>query len=527
MMGFVGLLKFSVKNLDILAWPVFGLGYPLYASILAIETNSNSDTQKLIAYWVSISVVLLFEHSFWLQWLVFWPYIKLMIVGYLVLPYFHGSVYVYKHLVHPCLSMGPRIVTCKLNKLELFFKKDDFLVEVKRYMKENGSDALEDLIASTKKSAKPNVAVNEIREVAAEDSPKFEQPILPVQYKDSNAFEIKEKIEEVASTNQLKSEQTKHPVRFEDSNSVEVPEKKEVASTAQLMFEQPELPVLLNDSSAAEKTEKREVTSTKQLMFGQLELPALLNESNAAEKTEKREVTSTKQVRQIESNTRQTENRTFPPLESINTGTTTEGGRDLSEILPPENVLKAWTCAICQVTTQSEAVLNSHLQGSRHKAACERLKVKISEPPSVTTATTGVDVTCVVCQLTLKSHEDVSSHLQGKRHKRACELLNSKNQASSSNVSPASVGKQANFAETKPEKLTINNSDPPENRIPEAKKQENLMESRFVEIRNSKWWCTICNISCTCEEHMQIHLNAKKHLARMRALDGAGSGVHA
>ncbi|KAJ6671035.1 HVA22-LIKE PROTEINS [Salix viminalis] len=496
-------MKFSVKCLDILAWPVFGLGYPLYASILAIETNSNSDTQKLIAYWVSISVVLLFEHSFWLQWLFFWPYIKLMIVGYLVLPYFHGSLYVYKHLVHPCLSMGPRIITCKFNKLEeLFFKKDDFLVEVKRYMKENGPDALEDLIASTKKSAKPNVAVNEIRAVAAEDSPKFEQPILPVQYKDSNAFEITEKIEEVASTKQLKSEQPKHPVRFEDSNSVEVPEKKE----------------------------KKEVASTAQRMFEQPELPALLNDSNAAEKTEKREVTSTKQVRQIESNTRQTENRTFPPLELINTGTTTEGGMDLSEILPPENVLKEWTCAICQVTTQSEAVLNSHLQGSRHKAACERLKVKNqpkSEPPPVTTATTGVDVTCVVCQLTLKSHEDVSSHLQGKRHKRACELLNSKNQASSSNVSPASVGKKADFPETKPEKFTINNSDPPENRIPEAKKQENLMESRFVEIRNSKWWCTICNISCTCEENMEIHLNGKKHLARMRALDGAGSGVHA
>ncbi|KAF9675727.1 hypothetical protein SADUNF_Sadunf09G0062900 [Salix dunnii] len=543
---------FSMKCLDILAWPVFGLGYPIYASILAIETNSNSDTQKLITYWVSISVVLLFEHS-----LAFWPYIKLMIVGYLVLPYFHGSLYVYKHLVHPCLSMGPRIITCKFNKLEeLLFKKDDFLVELKRYMKENGSDALEDLIASTKKSAKPNVAVNEISTVAAKDSPKFEHPILTVQYKDSNAFEITEK-GEVASTKQLKAEQPKHPVRFEDSNSVEVPEKKEVkeaASTAQLMFEQPELPVLLNDSNAAEITEKREVTSTEQLkseqpkhpvqfedsnsvevpekkevastaqlMFEQPELPVLLNDSNAAEKSEKREVTSTKQVRQIESNTRQTENRTRPPLEFINTGTTT-GGRDLGEMLPPENVLKEWTCAICQVTTQSEAVLNSHLQGSRHKAACERLKAKNqtpkSEPLPDTTASTGIDVT-------LKSHIDVSSHLQGKRHKKACERLNSKNQASSSNVSPASVGKNANFPESKPEKFTINNSDPPENRIPEAKKQENLMESRFVEVRDSKWWCTLCNISCTCKENMQIHLNAKKHLARMRALDGPGSGVHA
>ena len=81
--------------------------------------------------------------------LAFWPYIKLMIVGCLVLPYFDGSLYVYKHLINPCLSMSPATITCQFNKQELFFKKDDFLVEMKRYMKENGSDALEDLIAST------------------------------------------------------------------------------------------------------------------------------------------------------------------------------------------------------------------------------------------------------------------------------------------------------------------------------------------------------------------------------------------
>jgi hypothetical protein len=45
--------------------------------------------------------------------------------------------------------MSPAIITCQFNKQELFFKKDDFLVEMRRYMKEKGSDALEDLIAST------------------------------------------------------------------------------------------------------------------------------------------------------------------------------------------------------------------------------------------------------------------------------------------------------------------------------------------------------------------------------------------
>ncbi|KAJ6370773.1 hypothetical protein OIU77_001309 [Salix suchowensis] len=127
----------------------------LWASVQAIETNSNSETQKLITYWVSISVVLILEHSFQLEWLAFWSYIKLLIVCCLVLPCFDGSVYVYKHLVNLCLPMNPTIITCQINK------KDDFLVEVKRYMKENGSDALEDLIASTACQVESNTSQTE------------------------------------------------------------------------------------------------------------------------------------------------------------------------------------------------------------------------------------------------------------------------------------------------------------------------------------------------------------------------------
>ncbi|KAG6789637.1 hypothetical protein POTOM_005749 [Populus tomentosa] len=581
MMGFVGIVKFVVKCLDIVAWPVFGLGYPLRASIQAIETNSNSDTQKLIAYWVSVSVVLLFERAFQLEWLTFWPYIKLMIVGCLVLPDFDGSLCVYQHLVHPCLSMDLRIIICQFKKLEaLFFKKDDFLVEVERYVKDNGIDALENLIAATfwykkyvfssslpsqtpasffqKRSAKPDVAVNEIKAVAAEDRLKFEPPNLQVPLKDSSAAKITEKIE-VASTKQLKLEQPKLAVRLNDSNAVEITEEKEVASTTQLKFEQPKLPVLPRDSNAVEITEKKEVSSTKQ-------------------------------VRQIEPNIGQTENRTFQPLENINTAAAAIGGRDLYEILPPEKVQKVWTCALCQVTAQSEKVLNSHLQGKRHKAAREQLKVKKQTPKgevssasvgkksNVTTATAKIGVrdhtgmlspqncqnvwTCLICQVTLKSQTDINSHLQGKQHEQACALLNSKNQASHSNASSASVGKKTNFPENKPEKCTISNNTSPENRIHEAKKQgkqENPMKSQFVEIRNSKWrctiynvsctsegdmachlkgnkhldvsiskWqCTICNVNCTSEGDIHCHLNGNKHLARMRELDGLGGSRRA
>ncbi|KAH8483120.1 hypothetical protein H0E87_027758 [Populus deltoides] len=275
--------------------------------------------------------------------------------------------------------MSPAIITCQFNKQEeLFFKKDDFLVEMRRYMKEKGSDALEDLIASTyafspllpsqtpvsffqKKSAKPDVDVKEIRAVEAEDLLKFEQ--LPVRFKDSNDVETTEKIE-VAST-----KQPKLPVRFKDGDAVEVIEKQEVASTKQL--KQPKLPVRFKDGDAVEVIEKQEVASTTQ-------------------------------ARQAESNVNQTENRTFPPLECINTATTTVGGGDLCGILPPEKVQKVWTCVICQVTAQSETALISHLHGKRHKATCEQLNVK---------------------------------------NQKACEPLNFKNQASNSNVSPASVGR--------------------------------------------------------------------------------------
>ncbi|KAB5520614.1 hypothetical protein DKX38_024933 [Salix brachista] len=264
-MGFVGMLRFAVQCLGIVAWPVFGLGYPLCASIQAIETNSNSDNLKLITYWVSISVVLLFERAFELEWLTFWPYIKLMIVGCLVLPDFDGSLCVYQQLVHPCLSMDPRIITCQFKKLkELLYKKDDFLVEVERYVKENGTDALENLIASTKTSAEPIVAANEIKAVAVEDRLKFEPSNHQVPLKDSIASKVTEKIE-VESTKQLKLEQPKLPVRLKDSNTVETAEEKEVASTMQLKFEQPKLPVLSIGNNAVEITEKKEVSSTKQV----------------------------------------------------------------------------------------------------------------------------------------------------------------------------------------------------------------------------------------------------------------------
>ena len=80
----------------------------------------------------------------------FWPYIKLMIICCLVMPHFDGSYYVYQHLVHPCLSMVTQVVMNWLfnESKKLSPSRENFLVAADQYIKENGAEALEKLLAS-------------------------------------------------------------------------------------------------------------------------------------------------------------------------------------------------------------------------------------------------------------------------------------------------------------------------------------------------------------------------------------------
>lgn len=68
---------------------------------------------------------------------------------WLVIPYFDGAFYIYEHLIRPCLSVDPQMVTNWLNKLnESSHVKDNILTEMERYVKENGPEALEKILAS-------------------------------------------------------------------------------------------------------------------------------------------------------------------------------------------------------------------------------------------------------------------------------------------------------------------------------------------------------------------------------------------
>ncbi|KAL5563814.1 hypothetical protein UlMin_033561 [Ulmus minor] len=198
-MGVSGLLLFAMKVfLHLLAWPLLALGYPICASIKAIEANSVSDTQKMNSYWVVFSLILLFEHAFvtLLQWFPFWPYIRLMIVCWLVIPDFDGASYVYKHLICSGLSFDPQIVINWFNKRsESSFDRKKLVSEMERFVKEDGAEALEKLLAELSLTRFLN-----IDEIKAVDKVNQEEPnLVPIENQIVATEKTTETVAEIAA----------------------------------------------------------------------------------------------------------------------------------------------------------------------------------------------------------------------------------------------------------------------------------------------------------------------------------------
>ncbi|XP_010254588.1 PREDICTED: uncharacterized protein LOC104595530 isoform X2 [Nelumbo nucifera] len=143
--------------------------YPLYASIRAIESGSKSNIQQCLTYWVLFSLIALLEFALAkiCVRLPFWPHAKGIVSCMLVVPYFEGAAYVYKRFFRPLLSMRPLTSSIWFNlKSFIFTTQDDFLifttegdflVAAERYIRENGSEALEKLIVGKGDFEKPKI----------------------------------------------------------------------------------------------------------------------------------------------------------------------------------------------------------------------------------------------------------------------------------------------------------------------------------------------------------------------------------
>eukprot|EP00261_Vitis_vinifera_P016337 XP_010645197.1 PREDICTED: uncharacterized protein LOC100853636 [Vitis vinifera] len=546
-MDFVNVLKFSAACFDLLAWPLFALGYPLCASIRVIETKSISDVRKLVTYWVLFSLISLFDHAFseLLEWIPFWPYIKLMIICWLVIPHFDGSHYVYQNLVCPCLSMDTQVVmNWRFNESKkLFHSRENFLVVADRYIKENGAEALAKLIASKLKSTKPNVEVKEIEAHAAPEKKgeqwKCEEP------------NVSQKEIQVVEVTEIKSGE-------DGRNRCKGP-------------------------NAAKKEIK--VTEVTQRTFGG----------------------TAHWVKQTELNLGETKSNTtcIAGIKERATALMTaeiEACRDdrTPEISLHKKVQKEWACAVCLLTTQSEATLNSHLQGKRHQATSEQLKAKnqatkdngspsasmakISdqstkeEQPKCTSnnlnsKNNGISAAstvkkpdetkddkrqkcassngpnqknkkvwaCALCQVTTQSEATLNSHLQGKRHQATSEQLKAKNQAIKTNGSPSASMAKKSDGSTKEEQLkcTSNNLNSKNNGISAAStvkkpdktkedKQQKCASSNGPNQKNNKnWACALCQVTTQSEATLNSHLQGKRHQATSEQPKGKNKATKA
>ncbi|KAK9926603.1 hypothetical protein M0R45_023823 [Rubus argutus] len=75
--------------------------YPLYASVMAIESTSKLDDEQWLAYWIIYSFLTLLEMVLQpaLEWLPIWYEVKLVFVAWLVLPQFKGAAFLYEKYV--------------------------------------------------------------------------------------------------------------------------------------------------------------------------------------------------------------------------------------------------------------------------------------------------------------------------------------------------------------------------------------------------------------------------------------------
>lgn len=80
----------------------------------------------------------------------YWSVIKLIVICWLVVPQFDGACIVYDCLVQPCLSLNIEEVMSTLFKTKenKLVTTEVFLDVAEKYIKENGSEALEKLIAA-------------------------------------------------------------------------------------------------------------------------------------------------------------------------------------------------------------------------------------------------------------------------------------------------------------------------------------------------------------------------------------------
>jgi receptor expression-enhancing protein 5/6 len=154
-----------------LSGPVMMLLYPLYASIMAIESPYKEDDQQWLTYWVLYSLVSLMEMAAGpvLAWIPFYSTFKLIIASWLVLPQFRGGIILYEKFVRPYVNATTGSAGGQLTDGErkwLGSVSPDAQDAVAEFIRQNGAVRFDELMQVEVQKVKPqeNSKVEEKKE---------------------------------------------------------------------------------------------------------------------------------------------------------------------------------------------------------------------------------------------------------------------------------------------------------------------------------------------------------------------------
>lgn len=142
-----------VGRSNALAAPIVMLLYPLYASVMAIESPFKEDDQQWLTYWVLYSFVSLLEMAAApvFAWIPLYSTFKLAAAAWLVLPQFRGGIILYENYVRPHFyaAVGASDSRSKLSDAQrkwLGSISPETRAGVAKYVQVNGADAFEKLV---------------------------------------------------------------------------------------------------------------------------------------------------------------------------------------------------------------------------------------------------------------------------------------------------------------------------------------------------------------------------------------------
>ncbi|XWS63071.1 hypothetical protein CRYUN_Cryun06bG0065100 [Craigia yunnanensis] len=563
-MTFPAFVKFALICFDALAWPLFALVCPLRASIQAIEANSNSDIKKLVTYWVIFSLISLFEHAFMgmLQWLPFWPYMKLTIVCWMTIPHFDGAFYIYNHFVHSFLYIDVQTIINWFKKQQEFVLKDIFLAEADKYIKAHGPEALEKRVASKIPETEPNAAQTVDNMITLPDIKGAAGCYPPEIPSDKQVQEWTCAMCQVTTTSEktlnihlqgrrhrnaceelmkAKNQPSKGEVSFASVDSVkhsDLPSKEPQPTIINWFKKQQEFVLKDNFLAEADKCIKAHgPEALEKLIASKLngtEPSILQKDKKPVQVTENREVAPVNPIPETEPNAAQTVDNmiTLPDIKGA-------AGCYPPEI-PSDKQVQEWTCAMCQVTTTSEKTLNIHLQGRRHRNACEELMKAKNQPSKGEVSFASVDS---VKHSDLPSKEPQPTIINW--FKKQQEFVLKDNFLAEADKCIKAHGPEALEKliasklkgtepiilqqDIKPVQVTEKREVAPMNSIPEtepnaAQTVDNMITLPDIkgaaccyppEIPSDKqvqeWTCAMCQVTTTSEKTLNIHLQGRRH----------------